>query len=56
MAIICGYQFVEINPRVLERFERERKPFLTFVVLFSNKKEVLTKGKQRRLLFYGFES
>ena len=41
---------------MLERFERERKPFLTFVVLFSKKKEVLAKRKQRRLLFCGFEA
>ena len=51
MAVICGHQSSERNPRVLERFEREKKPFLTFVVLFSKKKEVLAKGKQRRLLF-----
>ena len=51
MAIICGHQSSERNPRVPERFEREKKPFLTFVVLFSKKKEVLAKGKQRRLLF-----
>ena len=56
MAFLCGYQSIERNPRVLERFERERKPFLTFVVLFSKKKEVLAKRKQRRLLFCGFEA
>ena len=56
MAFICGYQSIKRNPRVLERFEREGKPFLTFVVLFSKKKEVLAKGKQRRLLLLGFEA
>ena len=56
MAFICGYQFIERNPRVIERLERERKPFLTFVVWFRKKKEVLAKRKQRRLLFYGFEA
>ena len=39
---------------MLERFGRERKPLLTFEVLFSKEKEVLAKRKQRRLTFCGF--
>ena len=56
MAFICGYLLIERNPRVCERFERERKPFLIIVWVILQEEGDQGKRELNRVLFYGFQS
>ena len=56
MAFICGYQLIERDPRVCERFERERKPFLILVWVILQEEGDQGKRKLKRVLICGFQS